>query len=145
MSPMRTMVILVDDAAHTREHMPPLLQHPSMQAQPVEIVLVGCAPRLTHRVSKWVSHGAREHWRHKWAHRLFGELQPWLAARGLRVRCVLARGPLDALLDSLQPDRVVDLRRPKAAAPAVAPPSRSRWQLSLMALGLGALIAWSEV
>lgn len=145
---MRTTVFLVDDASHTRERLLPLLESrpAALQTDTDEIVLVGCAPRMTHRVSKWVSHGAREHWRTKWAHRLFDELEPWLAARGLRVRCVLARGPLDELLGALRPDQVVDLRRPKASAPIEPPrePARPAWRTTLLLFGLGALVALSE-
>lgn len=145
---MHKTVFLVDDAAHTRERLSALLeaQAPLQQADGGEIVLVGCAPRMTHRVSKWVSHGAREHWRAKWARKLFDALEPWLTAQGLRVRCVLARGPLEEVLGELQPDEVVDLRRPKAATPVEPPRGRARpaWHSAMVLFGLGALVALSE-
>jgi hypothetical protein len=49
---------------------------------PTHWVLVACAPRMTHRISKWVSHSSRENWRAKWADKLFDQVVPPLQARG---------------------------------------------------------------
>src|ERR1700752_1859087 len=114
--PMRSIVVLVDDAIHTQGRLGAALLDEAHATRPDDgvWVLVACAPRLTHRVSKWVSHGSREHWRTKWAHKLFGELDPWLNAKGLGdAHRLLARGPLQELLDELRPDEVIDARRPK--------------------------------
>jgi hypothetical protein len=146
---MNKTVILVDDAAHTRARLAALLD---AQPAPVrmaagELVLIGCAPRMTHRVSKWVSHGAREHWRTKWARKLFDELQPWLQAQGLKAECVLAKGPIEELVAELRADQVIDARRPKASIPAGASrqsPARPAWRSAMAVFGLGALVALAE-
>jgi hypothetical protein len=120
---MKKIVVLVDDASYTQGRLGTALQGQG----PVDgaWVLVACAPRLTHRVSKWVSHGAREHWRTKWAHKLFGELDPWLHAKGLgEAHRMLAKGPLQELLDELRPDEVIDARRPKLID---APEGHNAW------------------
>ena len=109
---MRTVIVYVDDAAHARQALGPLA------ATPTHWVLVACAPRMTHRISKWVSHSARENWRIKWADKLFAQMHPWLAATGARVSTVIAKAPLPELLAELQTTHgfdatVVDARRPK--------------------------------
>lgn len=146
---MHKTVILVDDAAHTRARLTALLdaQPAPVRVAPGELVLIGCAPRMTHRVSKWVSHGAREHWRTKWARKLFDELQPWLQAQGLKAECVLAKGPIEDLVAELRADHVIDARRPKAPTPVEAPREaapRPAWRSAMMVFGLGALIALAE-
>ncbi len=109
-------MVLLDDATHARRQ---LAQRAAGAAAALQShwILVACAPRMTHRVSKWVSHGAREHWRGKWAHKLFGELDDWLEQHHPGAERMLARGPLPELLDELRPDEVLDLRRPKGDAP----------------------------
>jgi hypothetical protein len=128
---MRTIAVLVDDASYTQGRLDGALKREELargsaaSGPAADWVLIACAPRLTHRVSKWVSHGAREHWRTKWAHKLFGQLDPWLNARGLgEAHRLLAKGPLQELLDELQPDEVIDARRPKLAE---APEGRDGW------------------
>ncbi len=81
---------------------------------------------MTHRVSKWVGHRARESWRDKWAGKLFAQLRPWLPS-GSSVTTMLAKGLLPDLVAQLQAElgaaRVLDARRPKldtAAEPAAA-------------------------
>jgi hypothetical protein len=111
---MNKVIVYLDDPAYARRHMP------AAPDAPTHWVLVACAPRMTHRVSKWVSHSAREHWRTKWADRLFEEVVPALRARGDAVTPVLARGPLPELTRALLSEHgaasVLDARRPKADA-----------------------------
>ncbi|MBE7367402.1 hypothetical protein [Ramlibacter pallidus] len=108
---MDKVIVYLDDPAYASQRMPPV------GGAPTHWVLVACAPRMTHRISKWVSHSARENWRAKWADRLFGEVVPPLRARGDDVTPVLARGPLPELTRSLMAEhgtaRVIDVRRPK--------------------------------
>lgn len=118
---METIIAYVDDAAHFQH----LLQTADGMpyARHTHWVLVACAPRITHRVSKFVSNRSRENWRNKWADRLFQECVPMLRAQGIAVSTVLARGPLTELLESLQAEhgmqcQVMDLRRPKMPEPA---------------------------
>ncbi|MDO8374940.1 MAG: hypothetical protein Q7T39_23665, partial [Polaromonas sp.] len=72
---MDTTIVYVDEAAHALGMLAPLLQ--SGQAHtPTRWIVVGCAPRITHRVSKWVTHSARESWRGKWAEKVFEQIVP---------------------------------------------------------------------
>lgn len=137
---MTKIVVLLDDAPFARQQ---LALHRTQESfgPSSQWVLVACAPRMTHRVSKWVSHGAREHWRTKWAGKLFGELESWLDEHVPDAERVLARGPLPDLLDSLRPDRVIDVRRPKASAweAVAAGQPATLGSLALAWLGLYAL------
>lgn len=132
---MKTIIVYLDDADYAQ-----LLLQAAAQAPDAHLahwVLVGCAPRITHRVSRFVSNRSRESWRTKWADRLFQECVPLLQARGAKVTPVLARGPLPALLESLQLEhgtqaQVVDMRRPKQAPDAAG---ASMGMMSLRKLG----------
>lgn len=127
---METIIVYIDDAVYARQQLTPVLDTPAGQASrsSVHWVLVACAPRMTHRISKWVSHSARENWRAKWSDKLFNEASPWLRQRGDRVTEVLAKGPLVDLEAQLTAEyrtpHVLDARRPKLGhdvQPAVAP------------------------
>jgi len=113
---METIIVYVDDADYARRLLQATAQAP--QTARAHWVLVACAPRITHRVSKFVSNRSRENWRNKWADRLFQDCVPMLQDRGVQVSTVLARGPLPELLASLQAEyggqaQVIDMRRPK--------------------------------
>ena len=107
---MDKVIVYLDDAAYARQRL-------AATGAPTHWILVACAPRMTHRISKWVSHAARENWRGKWAERLFEQVVPALEATGGRVTTVLARGPLPEVTRQLADEhgtaRVVDVRRPK--------------------------------
>lgn len=109
---MHKVIVYLDDPAYASQRMPPA------GGEPTHWLLVACAPRMTHRVSKWVSHSARENWRAKWAGKLFDQVVPPLEARGDAVTPILARGPLPELTRSLMAEhgaaRVIDARRPKS-------------------------------
>jgi hypothetical protein len=130
---MDKVIVYLDDPAYARERMPAVGQ------APMHWVLVACAPRMTHRISKWVSHSARENWRAKWADKLFGQVVPDLQARGDAVTPVLARGPLPELTRALMAEhgtaQVLDVRRPKAPDR----PADDRWTPGTL-MGLGALL-----
>lgn len=139
------IIVYVDDAAHAQQVLSPLLES---ETAGMRWVLVACAPRMTHRISKWVSHRARENWRDKWADKLFAQLLPGLTTGGSTVTTVLAKGPLAELTQQLQTElgaaRVVDARRPKldAAEPAHMPPAHSlQGTLPGLLTGLGAWLA----
>ena len=133
---MDKVIVYVDDAAYARQVLEPLAAPAT--AGTIHWVLVACAPRMTHRISKWVSHSARENWRAKWADKLFAQLQPWLRAEGAPISTVLAKGPLPELAEQLQAThgvaQVVDARRPKAA-----PAPRGGHNPSSLLAGLSAL------
>ena len=109
------VMVYVDDAAHAQQVLAPLLARGAAETR---WVLVACAPRMTHRISKWVSHSARESWRAKWADKLFAQLLPWLESGNGQVSTVLAKTPLPELLEQLQQHYgaqtpLLDARRPK--------------------------------
>jgi hypothetical protein len=113
---MDTMIVYIDEAAYALKMLTPMLQ--SAQARtPTRWIVVGCAPRITHRVSKWVTNSARDSWRGKWAEQVFAKVLPLLQAPGDEVITQVARGPLCKLTDSLLTQhgtaRVLDARRPK--------------------------------
>lgn len=109
---MDKVIVYLDDPAYASQRMP------AASATPTHWVLVACAPRMTHRISKWVSHSSRENWRTRWADKLFDQVVPPLRARGDAVTPVLARGPLPELTRVLMAEhgtaRVIDVRRPRA-------------------------------
>ncbi len=147
---MDKVIVYVDDAAHARQILQPLTTQ-AAGAAPTHWILVACAPRMTHRISKWVSHSARENWRAKWADKLFGQTLPWLEAQGDTVVPVLAKGPLADLTESLLAQhagaRVMDARRPKfgqdlqpISDQGPAPAQNSRWTLPGAVAGMGAML-----
>ena len=150
---MDKVIVYVDDAAYAQQVLAPLLGRDTSAR--THWVLVACAPRMTHRISKWVSHSARENWRTKWAGKLFDQIVPALQIPAAQVTTVVAKGPLAELTEQLQTAGqalapVVDARRPKVdpAAPQTADtvPSGQRWAplpgaLGSVLAGFGALWA----
>ena len=86
------VIVYVDDAAYAQQVLAPLCAREAI-AQ-TQWVLVACAPRMTHRISKWVSHSARESWRNKWADKLFAQIIPGAGLRPSQVTIVLDKIPL---------------------------------------------------
>ena len=113
---MDTMIVYIDEAAYALKMLTPMLPI-SPASTPTRWIVVGCAPRITHHASKWVTNSARESWRGKWADKAFAQIVPLLQAPGDSVVTQLARGPLCELTDSLLAQhagaRVLDARRPK--------------------------------
>lgn len=134
---METIIVYLDDAEYAQPLLQSMAQAP--RAADTHWVVVACAPRITHRVSKWVSNRARENWRTKWADKLFAAALPLLQASGGQVTSLLARGPLAEVVDQLRQElgmspQIVDLRRPKLetqAAPAMAPAALSEGKAKL--------------
>ena len=149
---MDKIIVYLDDAAYAQQQLAPMHSVGSGAAAPAAThwVLVACAPRMTQRIGKWVSHSARENWRTKWADKLFTQIVPHIEAAGDTVSTVLAKGPLPQLTKSLIAQhgtaRVLDARRPKfgqALQPVTAdqPASHeSQWQVPGAVLGMGALL-----
>ena len=54
---METIIVFIDDADYAVQMLQPML--PATNHTPTRWVLVGCAPRITRRISKWVTKGAR--------------------------------------------------------------------------------------
>ncbi|MCJ0765809.1 hypothetical protein [Variovorax terrae] len=143
---MDKIIVYVDDATYAQQQLQPML----VGGGRTQWLLVACAPRMTHRISKWVSHSARENWRAKWAEKLFAQVMPALLARGDSATPVLAKGPLAELTERLiaehGPARVLDARRPKFGQdlqPVTADQPAStegRWTVPGAVAGLGAAL-----
>ncbi len=86
---MDKVIVYVDDADHMHQQI-------SAHQGATHWVVVACAPRMAHRMSKGEPL-AREHWRTKWAGKLFEQVILALQARGDAFTPVLARGPLPEL------------------------------------------------
>lgn len=113
---MNNIIVYVDDAAYALQMLEPMRTGDSANG-PVRWIVVGCAPRVTHRVSKWVTHSARESWRGKWADKVFSQLTPLLQQGDDTVVSLLAESALplqtQALCSQYGGARVLDARRPK--------------------------------
>lgn len=122
---MNPIIVYVDDASYALPLVQALAASP--QARSSHWLLVACAPRITHRVSKWVSHSARESWRGKWADKLFAQLVPVFGASGGQITPVLAKGPWPIWWPSSSKSMV----RPRSSMRAVPSrkPRRPPWRL----------------
>jgi hypothetical protein len=113
---MDNIIVYVDDAAYAKHLLQPMLTSGDARS-PTRWIVVGCAPRVTHHVSKWVTHSARQSWRGKWAEKVFSQLTPLLEKDGDSVLTQLAENELCAQTESLVKAygvaRVLDARRPK--------------------------------
>ena len=146
---MDTMIVYIDEAAYALKMLTPMLQSAPART-PTRWIVVGCAPRVTHRVSKWVTNSARESWRGKWADKVFEQILPLLQAPGDQVITQVARGPLCELTDSLRAQhgtaRVLDARRPRPGADLQSArglhPGEPRgvWGFAAMLAGSGLLL-----
>ena len=134
---MNNIIVYVDDAAYALQMLQPMRLVDSASG-PARWIVVGCAPRVTHRVSKWVTHSARESWRDKWAEKVFAQLQPLLQQDGDTVVTLLAQSALpvqtEALIGQYGCARVLDARRPKFGQD-LQPVTTSQIQTSHTALG----------
>lgn len=150
---MEKIIVYLDDPVYAQQQLAPMKNMEAAQGaqpQPTHWVLVACAPKLTHRISKWVSHRARENWREKWAAKLFEQVVPALRSAGDNVTTVLARGPLPELTRSLVSQhgaaRVLDARRPKfgqelqPVTPDQPAATRGDWEVPGAVAGLGAVL-----
>jgi hypothetical protein len=140
---METLIVYMDDADYAQRMLSPMLAPNA----PTRWVLVACAPRMSRRIGKWLSHSARENWRGKWCDRLFTQVTPLLQSRGVAhadTEYVVAKEPLLELTQQLRSRlgaaRVVDARRPKlgqdmqSIAPHQPHSLASRWQVPGAAL-----------
>lgn len=136
---MPVIALFIDDVPTARTQLEAIRE----SGLETTVVLVACAPRLTHRIGKWLTHSSREQWRTKWSNQLFSELQPaWGDGARLHVQTMIAKGPLNTLLSRLRLRwgselQVLDARRPRLAhiaeplnAPPAAEPPR-RWALPI--------------
>ena len=129
---MDNIIVYIDDAAYALHLLQPMLPSPGLDDATVVLaqssvadastpathwILVGCAPRVTRRVSKWVTHSARDSWRRKWADKVFSAIVPALQWHPGTVTMLLADASLadqtEALIRQHGKARVLDARRPK--------------------------------
>lgn len=139
---MDTFIVYLDDANYATHILEPMLSHNAT----AKWVLVACAPRLSHRIGKWLSYSSRESWRNKWCDKLFSQITPTLTTRSNQespeavptVHCVVAKGPLPELTEQLHlrfgTARVIDARRPKfgqelAPVTQAQPQEKAGWQV----------------
>ena len=113
---MENIIVYVDDAGYALQLLQPMLPA-ARSAQPTRWIVVGCAPRVTHHVSKFVTYSARDSWRRKWSDKVFGQVVPALQKDGDDVVTLMAQGNLisqtEALISTHGVARVLDARRPK--------------------------------
>jgi hypothetical protein len=144
---MNTTIVYIDEAAYALDLLAPLLQTAAAR-EPTHWIVVGCAPRITHRVSRWVTHSARESWRSKWAEKAFAQIVPLLQASGAVVVTRVANGPLEELTASLQARHanahVLDARRPRSSDRLQTLPGKnggSVWGCATLMASAGLLFA----
>ncbi len=140
---MDNLIVYVDDAAYALQMLQPMLPSGASRS-PTRWIVVGCAPRMTRHVSKWVTHGARESWRAKWAEKVFAQLLPLLQRDGDSIVTLLAQGTLclqtEALIRKHGAARVLDARRPKFGQ-NLQPVTATQAQESHGVLGYAAALA----
>jgi hypothetical protein len=112
MNHLTTYIVYLDDAEYAERELASVLAQPGLKRW----ILVACAPRMTRRIGKWLSHSARENWRDKWCDKLFTQFMPAIS-RDDHVFQEVATGPLpqytQMLLGELGKATVIDARRPK--------------------------------
>ncbi len=112
MNTLDTYIVYLDDADYAQRELASVLAKPGTKRW----ILVACAPRMTRRIGKWLSHSARENWRDKWCDKLFAQFMPSIS-RSDHVFREVANGPLPEytkmLLSELGTATVIDARRPK--------------------------------
>lgn len=140
---MDNIIVYVDDASYALQMLQPM--HPTDSTRsPARWIVVGCAPRVTHRVSKWVTHSTRDSWRGKWAEKVFARLLPLLQQGGDTVVTRLAQTSLCTQTESLIKEygvaRVLDARRPKFGQD-MQPVTATQAQESHRVLGYAAALA----
>ncbi len=113
---MDNIIVYIDDAAYAQQMLQPMLTAGDSRS-PIRWIVVGCAPRVTHHVSKWVTQSARDSWRGRWAEKVFAQVVPLLQQEGDTVVTRLAKSTLCTQTESLIKEhgvaRVLDARRPK--------------------------------
>eukprot|EP01031_Cornospumella_fuschlensis_P001461 gene1461-1824_t len=92
---MDNIIVYVDDASYALQMLEPMRMD-GIARNPARWIVVGCAPRVTHRASKWVTNSARESWRGKWADKVFSQLLPLLEQNGDTVITKIAQTTLCA-------------------------------------------------
>lgn len=116
---METIIVFIDDADYALQMLQPML--PATDHAPTRWVLVGCAPRITRRISKWVTQSARLGWQTAWADKVFAQVLPPLQQNRTGDEVITHLAPSRQSLCDLThsftqqygSSRVLDARRPK--------------------------------
>ncbi|RQP24488.1 hypothetical protein [Piscinibacter terrae] len=147
---MEKIAVFVNDAAHARHILQPLLE----SAEAAHWVLVACPPVFSRHIGRFASKAARVQWRERWAQAAFADLEPLLKTGGGLVETLVARRPLvevsARLVARLGSLRLLDARRPHlgktdepltAGQPAGASPA---WAVPVVITGLSAVLALAD-
>lgn len=117
---METIIVFIDDADYAIKLLQPML--PQQTHSPTRWVLVGCAPRVTRHISRFVTHSARAGWRGSWADKVFARVIPQLQNQARSQDTVITQvaPPRQTLCDltselthQYSARHVLDARRPK--------------------------------
>ena len=131
---MKTIIVFIDDADHAIKQLQPML--PQQTHGATRWILVGCAPRVTRHISRFVTQSARAGWRDSWADKVFARVMPQLhnPARPQDIVITQIAPPRQSLGDltneltrQFNPRLVLDARRPKPGhdlPPAAPAPKR---------------------
>ena len=149
---MEKIAVFVNDAAHARQLLQPLLRHGAA----VHWVLVACSPTLSRHIGRWVTQPAREQWLERWAAELFARIEPELRLNpGCRVEKMLVKRPLIEVSARLQARlgklRLLDARRPRMGKPdepllavQLPAPCARAWASAPVLAGSGAVTATAD-
>lgn len=144
---METVIVFIDDADYAIKLLEPML--PQQTHSPTRWVLVGCAPRVTRHISKFVTQSARAGWRGSWADKVFAQVAPQLHNQARLQDCVVTQvaQPRQSLCDltsaltrQYSARHVLDARRPKMGQD-LAPVTPSQKQENNRATGYAAAFA----
>lgn len=117
---LETIIVFIDDADYAIKQLLPML--PQQTDSPICWLLVGCAPRVTRHMSRFVTQSARAGWRDSWGDKVFARVTPQLQNRARPLDTVITQvaPPRQSLCDltseltrQYSPRQVLDVRRPK--------------------------------
>jgi hypothetical protein len=119
---MDNIIVYVDDATYALQMLQPMLPAGGPR-NPTRWIVVGCAPRVTHRVSKWVTHSATGKLARQVGGKVFAQLMPVLQREGDAVLTQLAQTTLHHA--DRDPDQAARRRARAGCAPAEVRPGHA--------------------
>lgn len=117
---METIIVFIDDADYAIKLLQPML--PQEPHSPTRWVLVGCAPRVTRHISRFVTQSACAGWRGSWGDKVFARVVPQLQSPSRMQDTIITQvaPPRQSLCDltteltrQYSARHVLDARRPK--------------------------------
>lgn len=143
---MESIIVFVDEARHALRELVPMRS----ADKPTRWIIVGCTPRLSRHISRWVSNRSRRIWQDKWCEDVLRQLQAQLGQPGDQFVMRLASKDLVEQTRLLKLEfgsaRVLDARRPKLGEdlPPVTPDQPAENRGTLATIGstsaLGAML-----